>query len=140
VGFCSGCEKWWILVLIDSVMWWWRPNDLYGRHTGVMWMQRQGAGVECMQRWREILLSGKFSTDQQSLDEAEALGEPRYSLHSKSSSDHFNLQDTAPTPWAFLRSTCYSARTTSAWRWRRDRLSSMWLRRGGRKTQTTSTV
>eukprot|EP01036_Dinobryon_divergens_P023290 gene23290-31618_t len=53
VGFCSGCEKW---------------------HTGVMWMQRQGAGVECMQRWREILLSGKFSTDQQSLDEAEALG------------------------------------------------------------------
>lgn len=51
------------------------PHDLYGRHTGVMWMQRQGAGVECMQRWREILLSGKFSTDQQSLDEAEALGE-----------------------------------------------------------------
>ena len=41
----------------------------------MMWMQRQGAGVECMQRWREILLSGKFSTDQQSLDEAEALGE-----------------------------------------------------------------
>lgn len=48
---------------------------LYYRHTGVMWMQRQGAGVQCMQRWREILLSGKFSTDQQSLDEAEALGE-----------------------------------------------------------------
>ena len=46
-----------------------------GRHTGVMWMQRQGAGPDCMQRWREILLSGKYSTDQQSLDEAEALGE-----------------------------------------------------------------
>ena len=49
VGFCSGCEKW---------------------HTGVMWFKR-GAGNKCLKTWESVLLSGKFGTDQQSLDEAE---------------------------------------------------------------------
>lgn len=48
-GFCSGCEKW---------------------HTGIIWMQR-GVGVECLQTWEKILLSGQFDTDQESIDEAE---------------------------------------------------------------------
>lgn len=49
VGFCSGCEKW---------------------HTGVMWFKR-GAGDQCLKSWDTVLLSGKYGTDQQSLDEAE---------------------------------------------------------------------
>mmetsp|Transcript_13329 Transcript_13329/g.22305 ORF Transcript_13329/g.22305 Transcript_13329/m.22305 type:complete len:405 (-) Transcript_13329:50-1264(-) len=49
VGFCSGCEKW---------------------HTGVMWFRR-GKGETCLRKWEEILLSGKYDTDQQSLDSAE---------------------------------------------------------------------
>jgi len=51
-GFCSGCEKW---------------------HTGVIWVDRN-SGQECMSRWREILLSGKYDTDQESIDEAERSG------------------------------------------------------------------
>jgi hypothetical protein len=51
-GFCSGCEKW---------------------HTGIIWMQR-GVGTECLASWETILLSGKFETDQESIDEAENQG------------------------------------------------------------------
>eukprot|EP00597_Dinobryon_sp_UTEXLB2267_P007332 CAMPEP_0170088938 /NCGR_PEP_ID=MMETSP0019_2-20121128/23112_1 /TAXON_ID=98059 /ORGANISM="Dinobryon sp., Strain UTEXLB2267" /LENGTH=298 /DNA_ID=CAMNT_0010307481 /DNA_START=162 /DNA_END=1054 /DNA_ORIENTATION=+ len=59
VGFCSGCEKW---------------------HTGVVWMHRDASNSFCMSQWRHILLSGKYSTDQQSLDEAERLGRCPQSL------------------------------------------------------------
>ena len=52
VGFCDGCEKW---------------------HTGVLLYQREH-GEACLKSWGEILLSGKYDTDQQSLDEAEKLG------------------------------------------------------------------
>jgi hypothetical protein len=52
VGFCSGCEKW---------------------HTGVLYLQRN-SGQNCLKAWGEILTSGKFNTDQQSLDYAESLG------------------------------------------------------------------
>lgn len=51
-GFCSGCEKW---------------------HTGLIWMQR-GVGTTCLAAWGEILLSGQFDTDQESIDEAERQG------------------------------------------------------------------
>lgn len=51
-GFCSGCEKW---------------------HTGIIWMQR-GHGTECLAAWEEVLLSGRFDTDQESIDEAERQG------------------------------------------------------------------
>lgn len=51
-GFCSGCEKW---------------------HTGIIWMQR-GVGTQCLSAWAEILLSGQFDTDQESIDEAERQG------------------------------------------------------------------
>jgi hypothetical protein len=57
VGFCSGCEKW---------------------HTGVLFLRRGGGEDpiknKCLSRWREILLSGKFSSDQESLDQAEREG------------------------------------------------------------------
>lgn len=52
VGFCSGCEKW---------------------HTGVLFMRRN-FGQNCLSGWEKILLSGKYDTDQESLDEAERLG------------------------------------------------------------------
>jgi hypothetical protein len=52
VGFCSGCEKW---------------------HSGVIIMRR-GQGSGCLAKWKEILLSGKYGTDQQSIDEAERQG------------------------------------------------------------------
>jgi hypothetical protein len=52
VGFCSGCEKW---------------------HTGVLWLRR-GYGTECLQEWDSILRSGRYSTDQESIDEAERSG------------------------------------------------------------------
>lgn len=48
-GSCSGCDKW---------------------HTGIIWMQR-GVGAECLKSWEQILLSGKYDTDQESIDEAE---------------------------------------------------------------------
>lgn len=52
LGWCAGCEKW---------------------HTGVLWMQRN-RGSKCMQAWEKILLSGRFDTDQESLDAAEQEG------------------------------------------------------------------
>lgn len=52
VGFCSGCEKW---------------------HTGVMYLRRNH-GVNCLKAWGDILSSGKFQTDQESLDFAEKQG------------------------------------------------------------------
>jgi hypothetical protein len=52
VGFCSGCEKW---------------------HTGVMYFKR-GQSVHCLRAWGEILVSGRFQTDQESLDFAEKNG------------------------------------------------------------------
>lgn len=52
VGLCSGCEKW---------------------HSGVLWLRR-GYGSDCLQVWNEILQSGRFTTDQESVDEAERIG------------------------------------------------------------------
>lgn len=52
VGFCSGCEKW---------------------HTGIIWLRRD-ANMQCMRKWEEILLSGKYDTDQESIDDAERTG------------------------------------------------------------------
>jgi hypothetical protein len=52
VGFCAGCEKW---------------------HTGVM-VLRRGQGTKCLKAWADILSSGRYSTDQESLDRAERQG------------------------------------------------------------------
>ena len=52
VGFCSGCEKW---------------------HTGVIVMRR-AQSRRCMREWQNQLLSGRFSTDQESIDAAEREG------------------------------------------------------------------
>ena len=52
VGFCSGCEKW---------------------HTGIIWMRRNH-GEKCLEEWGKILKSGKYGTDQESIDEAERQG------------------------------------------------------------------
>ena len=52
VGFCSGCEKW---------------------HSGVLWLRR-GYGSSCLEAWGELLHSGRFTTDQESVDEAEKIG------------------------------------------------------------------
>lgn len=52
LGFCSGCEKW---------------------HTGVLFTRRHN-GSGCLKEWSRIIMSGKFDTDQESLDEAEASG------------------------------------------------------------------
>lgn len=59
VGWCSNCEKW---------------------HTGVMWFKRN-MGSQCLNTWKEILLSGRFKTDQESLDEAERSGACPNALH-----------------------------------------------------------
>lgn len=56
VGFCSGCEKW---------------------HTGIIWYKRHQATHatnKCMKNWKNIILSGKFDTDQQSMDVTDAAG------------------------------------------------------------------
>lgn len=64
-GFCSGCDKW---------------------HTGIIWFQNPSAahnGVvadtlkkasSCVDEWRNVLLSGRYDTDQQSIDYAESKG------------------------------------------------------------------
>lgn len=53
IGWCSGCEKW---------------------HTGIIWLKRR-YGEKCLQSWSSIILSGKYDTDQQSLDDSEIHGE-----------------------------------------------------------------
>jgi hypothetical protein len=58
VGFCSGCEKW---------------------HTGVMYLRRN-SGTQCMKKWGDIMLSGKYDTDQESLDETERQGHCRHAM------------------------------------------------------------
>jgi hypothetical protein len=58
VGWCAGCEKW---------------------HSGVMWLRR-GHGERCLEKWRSVLLSGMFDTDQQSLDYAENNGSCHHAL------------------------------------------------------------
>lgn len=52
VGFCSGCEKW---------------------HSGVLYLAR-GYGSGCLSAWAATLRSGRFNTDQESLDYVEAAG------------------------------------------------------------------
>lgn len=49
VGFCSGCDKW---------------------HTGVMWLSRY-KGQDCLKAWETLILSGKYSADQEAIDYAE---------------------------------------------------------------------
>jgi hypothetical protein len=59
-GFCSGCDKW---------------------HTGIILLNRTSElGKICMDKWREILLSGKYDTDQESIDEAERTGACKHTL------------------------------------------------------------
>ena len=58
-GFCSGCEKW---------------------HTGIIWLHRKDANGPCMTGWRDILLSGKYDTDQESIDEAERNGKCKHTM------------------------------------------------------------
>jgi hypothetical protein len=55
VGWCSGCEKW---------------------HTGVLLLFRESGG-ECLKAWGSTILSGRFDTDQESLDDAELKGNCR---------------------------------------------------------------
>lgn len=66
-GFCSGCDKW---------------------HTGVIWLQNpifskildsdkiisKDEKSNCINEWRNVLLSGRYTTDQQSIDYAEKKG------------------------------------------------------------------
>jgi hypothetical protein len=52
IGWCSGCEKW---------------------HTGVLLMFRQ-SGSKCLESWGSTILSSRFETDQESLDDAENTG------------------------------------------------------------------
>eukprot|EP00981_Chlorochromonas_danica_P006561 scaffold1433_cov235-Ochromonas_danica.AAC.4 len=52
VGFCSGCEKW---------------------HSGVIYMVRD-YGKQCLAAWASVLRSGRFGTDQESLDYVENAG------------------------------------------------------------------
>lgn len=52
-GMCSGCEKW---------------------HSGIIWIRRSRASSICMKAWDNVLRSGKFDTDQESIDEAERNG------------------------------------------------------------------
>ena len=62
VGFCAGCEKW---------------------HTGVLLLSRHGISSipgtrnKCLETWVEVLASGRFDTDQESLDAAERMGSCR---------------------------------------------------------------
>lgn len=52
VGWCDGCEKW---------------------HTGILLMFREKGG-KCLETWGTTILSSRYDTDQESLDEAEASG------------------------------------------------------------------
>lgn len=48
-------------------------------HTGVIWYRR-GAGVACMNAWKNEIESGNHSSDQESLDAAEIKGECKYPM------------------------------------------------------------
>lgn len=86
VGLCSGCDKW-----HTGVLWFLRkqgdPSSAGSRvseeaATASSDKSDAGKGVsdasenrpECLTAWESILLSGRFDTDQESLDEAERLG------------------------------------------------------------------
>jgi hypothetical protein len=80
-GFCSGCDKW---------------------HTGIIWLRNPSAPTvvpvtsekristipssaspkpsSCIDEWRSVLLSGRYNTDQQSIDYAEEKGHCSASL------------------------------------------------------------
>ena len=102
VGFCSGCEKWhtgivWLqrhaketIVLptpitadqsvIESVSVSDKPFRKLSvspalSQTGTKIDTETGTGTDtCMNAWETILLSGRYNTDQESLDEAERIG------------------------------------------------------------------
>jgi hypothetical protein len=58
VGFCSGCEKW---------------------HTGIVYLSRSHSET-CLKEWARVLSSGRFTTDQESIDFSEANGFCPYSV------------------------------------------------------------
>ena len=58
MGFCSGCEKW---------------------HTGIIFSKRYH-GQNCLKEWSRIILSGKYDTDQESMDAAEESGKCEHTL------------------------------------------------------------
>jgi hypothetical protein len=69
-GFCSGCDKW---------------------HTGIIWLRNPASSAvslsgqpppspSCIDEWRKVLLSGRYNTDQQSVDYAEEKGHCPHTL------------------------------------------------------------
>ena len=99
VGFCSGCEKWHTGIILlqrrkivskilmanetmftgvvsNTTM----PTDIRGFELTGGVAVTEGKGKEigrdqsCMEAWEKILLSGMFTTDQESIDEAERIG------------------------------------------------------------------
>lgn len=77
VGFCADCEKW---------------------HTGVMYLRRD-QGKECLKEWANILGSGMYGTDQQSLDHvSENKLIPYNSTLSPSNSPRYLCKNTVTMP------------------------------------------
>lgn len=102
VGFCSGCEKWhtgilWLQrkdeesklivaegrvtsnMMSDPTISSGVTDTKAVEKTGVMTImegqvRETGRGQPCMVAWENILLSGRFTTDQESMDEAERVG------------------------------------------------------------------
>ena len=102
VGFCSGCEKWhtgilWLQrkdeesklivaegrvtsnMMSDPTISSGVTDTKAVEKTGVMaimegQVRETGRGQPCMVAWENILLSGRFTTDQESMDEAERVG------------------------------------------------------------------
>jgi hypothetical protein len=78
VGFCAGCEKW-----HTGVMWFTRPKKsvvVTEGSSGDSEKNSASTSSGCMAAWERILLSGKYDTDQQSLDDAEKEGSCKYAL------------------------------------------------------------
>jgi hypothetical protein len=102
VGFCSGCEKWhtgvvWLqrhaketielptpvtadqsvvesVSVSDKSSWKLSVSPALSQ-TGTKIDTETGTGTDtCMNAWETILLSGRYNTDQESLDEAERIG------------------------------------------------------------------
>jgi hypothetical protein len=70
-GFCSGCDKW-----HTGIIWLRNPSS----NSPVALSQKPTPPSACIDEWRNVLLSGRYNTDQQSVDYAEEKGHCPHTL------------------------------------------------------------
>lgn len=68
-GFCSGCDKW-----HTGIIWFQNPAFTTSFPSNINIIPKNEEKSNCINEWRNVLLSGRYTTDQQSIDFAEKKG------------------------------------------------------------------